>query len=63
MEFVEVIEGSGIILECKVIGILEFNIIWFKDGESVIDVKRYKIWFDGEWVILKIMMIELDDEG
>lgn len=52
-----------VILECMVIGILEFSISWVKDGISVVNEKWYKLFFDGELVILKVIIIELEDEG
>lgn len=63
LEAVEVMEGSAATLECKVTGTPEPSIAWFKDGESVADVKRYKTRFDGEKATLKITTTELDDEG
>ena len=59
----EVTEGSGATLECKVTGNPEPSIAWFKDGGTVADVKRYKTRFDGEQATLKIQSTELDDEG
>lgn len=63
LESVEVTEGNGATLECKVAGTPEPNIAWFKDGKSVAEVKRYKTRFDGERATLKITTTELDDEG
>ena len=63
LESVEVTEGSGATLECQVTGTPEPSLAWFKDGESVADVKRYKTRFDGERATLKITTTELDDEG
>lgn len=63
LESVEVTEGSAATLECKVTGTPEPSIAWFKDGESVADVKRYKTRFDGERATLKVTTTELDDEG
>lgn len=60
---VEVVQGSPAKLQCKVTGIPEPNIEWFKDGEPVREDKRVKIRFDGELCTLKILSTELEDEG
>ena len=63
LETVEVTEGSSATLECRVKGIPEPTVAWFKDGSSVADGKRYKTRFDGERATFKITTTELDDEG
>lgn len=45
------------------IGVLELSIEWFRDSEFVKEDKRIKICFDGELFILKIFLIDLEDEG
>ena len=60
---VEVVEGSPAKLQCKVTGVPEPSIEWFRDGEPVKEDKRIKIRFDGELCTLKILSTELEDEG
>ena len=60
---VEVVEGSPAKLQCKVSGLPEPSIEWFKDSEPVKDDKRIKMRFDGELCTLKILSTELEDEG
>lgn len=60
---VEVVEGSPAKLQCRVSGVPEPNIEWFRDSEPVKEDKRIKMRFDGELCTLKILSTELDDEG
>ena len=60
---VEVVQGSPAKLQCKVTGVPEPSIEWFRDSEPVKEDKRIKIRFDGELSSLKILSTELEDEG
>ena len=60
---VEVVQGSPAKLQCKVTGVPEPSIEWFRDSEPVKEDKRIKIRFDGELSTLKILSTELEDEG
>ena len=60
---VEVVQGSPAKLQCKVTGVPEPSIEWFRDSEPVKENKRIKIRFDGELSSLKILSTELEDEG
>lgn len=60
---VEVVEGSSAKLQCRVSGVPEPSIEWFKDNEPVNEDKRIKMRFDGELSTLKILTTELEDEG
>ena len=60
---VEVVQGSPAKLQCKVTGVPEPSVEWFRDSEPVKEDKRIKIRFDGELSTLKILSTELEDEG
>ena len=60
---VEVVEGSPAKLQCRLSGVPEPSIEWFKDSELVKEDKRTKIRLDGELCSLKILSTELGDEG
>ena len=60
---VEVVQGSPAKLQCKVTGVPEPSIEWFRDSEPVKEDNRIKIRFDGELSTLKILSTELEDEG
>ena len=60
---VEVVEGSPAKLQCRLSGVPEPSIEWFKDSELVKEDKRTKIRFDGELCSLKMLSTELEDEG
>lgn len=63
LQSVEVVQGSPAKLQCKVTGVPEPSIEWFRDSEPVKEDKRIKIRFDGELSTLKILSTELEDEG
>lgn len=63
LQLVEVVQGSPAKLQCKVTGVPEPSIEWFRDSEPVKEDKRIKIRFDGELSTLKILSTDLEDEG
>lgn len=63
LQSVEVVQGSPAKLQCKVTGVPEPSIEWFRDSEPVKEDKRIKIRFDGELSTLKILSTDLEDEG
>ena len=59
----EVVEGCPAKFQCRLSGVPEPSIEWFKDSELVKEDKRTKTRFDGELCSLKILATELEDEG